>query len=101
MKNVVIDFDKTLGELMYLGCEPYYKYEDNKRTDKIAGFSYKLASSVQGDAVTVKVEGDQRELAFMQKVELVNPTVKIYGTASKSGFVTINYAISAEDIKNG
>lgn len=101
MKHVVIDAEKTFGDLFYIGSEPVYEYKNNRRTDKVIGYNYNLASSVQGDKITVKVLGDKREFAMMEKVQLVDPDVKIYATTVRDNFAVVNYAVSASDIVKG
>ncbi|SES45951.1 DUF961 family protein [Lentzea albida] len=99
MKNVVIDTEKTLGDLFYLGCDEVYEYKDNRRTEKVIGYNYNVASSVQGDAITIKVMGDKKEFNMMEPIEAIGIETNIWGTASKSGFVTINYSLTAYDLK--
>jgi Bacterial protein of unknown function (DUF961) len=99
MKNIVIDVEKTLGDLYHIGHDPVHKYIDNKRTDEVIGYSYHLASSVQGDKVSVKVLGSEKELVMMEQVELVDVDVRPYAQVKANGFGVVNYSITAQDIK--
>src|SRR5690242_4937884 len=99
MKKIVLDVKETLGDLFFIGCEPAYKNENNKKTTEIIGYNYNLVSSVQGDTVKIKVLGDQKEFTMMQKVELIGLETKIYARA-KNNFADVMYSFTAYDLKN-
>jgi hypothetical protein len=99
LKTIVIDVQKTLGDLYYIGSEPAYKYENNKKTNEVIGYFYNLASKVQGDTIKVKVLGDEKKFEMMQQVELVGVETKFYAKA-KGNFADMNVSITAYDIKN-
>lgn len=100
VKNIVLDVEKTFGDLYYIGSEEAYEYKDNRRTDTVAGYYYNLASSVQGDTVRIKVLGDRKEFKMMQKVKLIGLETRIYATTSGK-YANVNFSLVAHDISNG
>lgn len=99
MKKIVLDVKETFGDLFYLGHEPVYKYENDKKTDQVIGYNYNLASTGQGDSVKIKVIGDEKEFSPMQKVELVGLETKIFARA-RNNYADVHYSLTAHDIKN-
>jgi hypothetical protein len=96
VSKIFIDSKSTLGDLFYIGCDQVFEWENGKRTDKVGGYRYKLASSVFGEQVEVKVDGPKREFQMMQKVELERASVRGF---VKKGSSFVEYAFSADDIK--
>ncbi|HHW7876913.1 TPA: DUF961 family protein [Staphylococcus aureus] len=92
----VLDIQKTLGQLNFLGVDEKYKYENGERTDKTV-YAYKLGSKEQGEQITVKTP-NKVDLEYLQECELVNPEVKMYVQMS-GDFGQIAYSWNAEDIK--
>lgn len=44
------------GRLILLKVEPYYTYENNKRTDKLAGYKYTVVEDKDFDKYVVKIQ---------------------------------------------
>ncbi|WBF54048.1 DUF961 family protein [Macrococcoides canis] len=92
----VLDIEKTLGELNFMGVDEKYKYENGERTNQVQ-YAYKLSSREQGEQITVKTP-NKVEMDYLQKCELVNADCNIY-VQSNGNFSTVAYSFSAEDIK--
>lgn len=71
----VLDFEKTLGSLNFLGVDEKYKYENGERTNETV-YAYKLGSKAQGEQIVVKTP-NKVELDYLQECELVNPECKL------------------------
>ncbi|WP_239733419.1 DUF961 family protein [Mammaliicoccus sp. J-M41] len=92
----VLDINKTLGSLNFMGVDEKYKYENGERTNEVV-YAYKLASKIQGEQITVKTP-NKVELDYLQECELVNPECNMY-VQMQGDFGTIGYSWKAEDIK--
>ncbi|MBT2859815.1 DUF961 family protein [Staphylococcus coagulans] len=92
----VLDFEKTLGSLNFLGVDERYKYENGERTNETV-YAYKLGSKAQGEQIVVKTP-NKVELDYLQECELVNPECKMY-VQMNGDFGTIGYSFKADDIK--
>ena len=102
MKKICPDINKTFGELMFLGKDDRALYVDGKKIEgKIAGATYKLASSAQGGEVAIYIPCKEnevpKEFPFMAKVGVKD--VEISASAQVSGnFGTVRYTINASEI---
>lgn len=92
----VLDFEKTLGSLNFLGVDEKYKYKDGERTNETV-YAYKLGSKTQGEQIVVKTP-NKVDLDYLQECELVNPECKMY-VQMNGDFGTIAYSWKADDIK--
>lgn len=94
--NPVFDLNATFGDLYFMGVDEKFKYEDGKKTGEIL-YAYKLASTGQGEQITVKVP-KKVDLELMSICELVNVDAKQY-VQSTGDFNSIQPSIKADDIK--
>ncbi|HAR2858364.1 TPA: DUF961 domain-containing protein [Staphylococcus aureus] len=94
--NPKFDLKETFGDLYFMGVDEKFKYEDGEKTDEKV-YAYKLASTGQGEQVTVKVP-KEITLDIMSACELVGVEAKQYVQTS-GNFSSIQPSIKAEDIK--
>ncbi|HBE7477216.1 TPA: DUF961 family protein [Staphylococcus aureus] len=90
------DLKETFGDLYFMGVDEKFKYEDGEKTDQKL-YAYKLASTGQGEQVTVKVPKEVK-LDIMSVCELVGVEAKQY-VQSSGDFHSIQPSIKAEDIR--
>lgn len=101
LKGIVPDMNQTFGDLMFLGKEDKFNYEDGKKTDEVVSADYKLASSVQGGEVVINVKvndkGELKDFNFMAKVGLKGVLISTSAMTSGS-FASVRYKITADEI---
>lgn len=109
LTNRAIKLSAVFPESVYIliGAKILYEYDsDNKKTDKIVGYSYDVVNTGTFDKITVKVlkkaaiiEPEElqkkRENGERVFVEFVNATVKQYFSQYTNGFCD---TFSADDI---
>ncbi|MBH4735882.1 DUF961 family protein [Staphylococcus aureus] len=94
--SLKFDLKETFGDLYFMGVDEKYKYEDGEKTNQKL-YAYKLASTGQGEQVTVKAPKEV-ELEIMSVCELVNVEAKQY-VQSSGDFHSIQSSIKADDIR--
>ncbi|ACY11598.1 MULTISPECIES: DUF961 family protein [Staphylococcus] len=94
--NPKFDLKETFGDLYFMGVDEKFKYEDGEKTNEKV-YAYKLASTGQGEQLTVKVPKEVK-IEQMSLCELVGVEAKQY-VQSSGDFNSIQPSIKADDIK--
>lgn len=108
LNNLEIDIPKTIGETLIACAEgqPYFKYAEGIRTDKIEGYQYDvMAERLNYDKVTVKIPG-QTESAISYSGDLIpvrfeNLTGKAWTDYKNGGEIRLSLTATAIIPVNG
>jgi hypothetical protein len=85
----VFDFEKSLGDLMYVFHDAVYKFdeESEKMTDEIEGYEMTVMSEVTDKQYKIKFDDPMLDFSTLTKGEIVklkNPVTKIYNDSTGS-----------------
>lgn len=74
MASIVIGrplpFEAVFKESVFIltGIEPDYEYQNNQRTDRLAGYKYEVVDTVDFDKIKVKIRGQEEPLMPPEKL---------------------------------
>lgn len=102
IRDIVIDAEKTVGtKFMLVDVNPYYKYENQERTDEIDGYKYScVLPERKYQALNVKIKGEKRIELKSESVPVVFNGLLLKGYIMNGTFGVTAEANDVKAVKN-